>query len=148
MSNSVGGLVTLAREVKDTAGAALSVLWTRSAAGQELARLRGDGHLPGQACDVAFAFSFGEGEADAARRSLADAGFSIADATAVSRGFLTVTAPILLGTYALARTAARARRIGQRHGGHAEVIGLVGERPRRIELTGPGRQPSRTHSVA
>jgi hypothetical protein len=88
-------------------------------------------------------FSFGEGEGDAARRSLSQAGFKVADVTSAARGFYTVTAPATLGRYAIARTAARLRRVARRHDGHAEVIGLVGETKRRYEFTGPHRNPNR-----
>jgi hypothetical protein len=149
MGQSLEQLMTVAREAKDTAHAAASALWKRSAAGQEMARLREDGHLPGEPCELAFAFSFGEGEGDAAMRALTSAGFTVADRSNAARGFLTVTTPATLGSYTIARTAARLRRLGQRHGGHAEVIGLVGEAPRTIELTGPRRAVgSRARSVA
>ena len=137
-------LVGIAQDAKDSVGAALSAVWRRSAAGQELTRLREAGHVPGEPCELAFAFSFGEGEAAAAKRSLVESGFTIADTINESKGFLTVTAPATLGSYSIARTAARLRRVGQRHGGHAEVIGLVGEAPRRIEVTGPQRTISVT----
>ena len=132
--------------ITDSMGAAFSALWARSAAGQEVARLREAGHKPGEKCE--FVFSFGEGEADAARKSLAQSGFKVADATSVSRGFYTVTAPATLGRYAIARTAARLRRVARQHEGHAEVIGLVGEVQRRYEFTGPHRNPNRARAVA
>jgi hypothetical protein len=134
--------------ITDTVGAAFSALWARSAAGQEVARLRAAGHVAGEACELAFVFSFGEGEGDAARGSLSAAGFKVADATSAPRGFFTVTAPATLGRFAIARTAARLRRVAQRHAGHAEVIGLVGETARRYEFTGPHRNPNRVRSAA
>jgi hypothetical protein len=134
--------------ITDSIGAAFSALWARSAAGQEVARLREAGHTTGEKCELAFVFSFGEGEGDAARRSLSSAGFKVADTTSAARGFYTVTAPATLGRYAIARTAARLRRVAQRHDGHAEVIGLVGEVARRIEFTGPHRNPNRARAVA
>ena len=132
----------------DGMGAAFSALWARSAAGQEVARLREAGHQAGEKCELAFVFSFGEGQADAARKAIAQAGFKVADATSVSRGFFTVTAPATLSRFAIARTAARLRRVAERHDGHAEVIGLVGETARRYEFTGPHRNPTRVRSAA
>jgi hypothetical protein len=129
--------------ITDSVGAAFSALWARSAAGQEVARLREAGHKPGERCELAFVFSFGEGEGDAARKSLAEAGFKVADVTSAARGFYTVTVPATLGRYAIARTAARVNRVARRHDGHAEVIGLVGEVARRYEFTGPHRNPNR-----
>lgn len=130
--------------ITDSMGAAFSALWARSAAGQEVARLRAAGHTPGEKCELAFVFSFGEGQGDAARKSLAQSGFKVADASSAGRGFFTVTAPATLGRWAIARTAARVRRIAQQHEGHAEVIGLVGEVQRRYEFTGPHRNPNRS----
>ena len=134
--------------ITDSMGAAFSALWARSAAGQEVARLREAGHRSGEECELAFVFSFGDGQADAARKSLAQSGFKVADAASVARGFYTVTAPATLGRYAIARTAARVRRIARKHDGHAEVIGLVGETARRYEFTGPHRNPNRVRSAA
>ena len=129
--------------ITDSMGAAFSALWARSAAGQEVARLRDAGHKPGEKCELAFVFSFGEGQADAARKAIAQSGFKVADAGSATRGFFTVTTPATLGRFAIARSAARLRRIARRHDGHAEVIGLVGETARRYELTGPHRNPNR-----
>lgn len=134
--------------ITDSMGAAFAALWARSAAGQEVARLREAGHKAGETCELAFVFSFGEGEGDAARKSLAQAGLEVADASSAERGFYTVTAPATLGRYAIARTAARVNRIARKHDGHAEVIGLVGETARRYEFTGPHRNPNRARSVA
>ena len=134
--------------ITDSVGAALSARWARSAAGQEVARLREAGHTPGERCELAFAFSFGEGQADAAKRSLSQAGFKVADATSAARGFFTVTTPATLGRFAIARTAARLRRVARKHDGHAEVIGLVGEVQRRYEFTGPHRNPNRARAGA
>lgn len=135
-------------QVTTFARAACAAVWSRSASRQEMARLREEGHVAGEPCELAFSFSFAEGQGDAAKRSLAEAGFTVADASEASRGFLTVTTPVTLGAFAMSSASLRLRRVARRHDGHAEVIGLVGEKPRRIELTGPQRNPARARSVA
>lgn len=126
MTTSIGSLVTLAQDASDAAAAAWSALWVRSTAAWEVARLCDEGRLAGETCDLAFAVSFEPETLSGALRSLTDAGFTVADTSDAGRGFVTVTAPIQLGTYALARTAARVRRAAQQHGGHAEIIGTLG----------------------
>jgi hypothetical protein len=143
MTQSIGTLVTLAQDASDAAGAAWSALWLRSAAKWEVARLCEEGRLAGESCDLAFAVSFEPETVSGGVRALTEAGFTVADTSDARRGFVTVTAPIALGTYALARTAARVRRTAQRLGGHAEIIGTLGAAPRPVRER-PARESMHT----
>ena len=134
-------------QLVDNVGAVWSAVWFRSAAKHEVARLRNAGRVKGEPCELAYSVSFDEGQGDAASRSLKEAGFTVADTATMAKGFLTVTAPAELGAYAIASTTSRVRRVAQRHGGHAEMIGIVGEPRVTIELTNPRGLP-RVRSVA
>ena len=149
MSNSVGGFVTLAQGVIDVTVAAWSTVWAWSPAKQEMARLSAEGFATGATHEVAFSISLAEGEESAMIRSLTEAGFKVADTVDTQRGFVTVTTPVALGAYALARAESRARRVAQRHGGHAELIGPLQSQVARVRLTTGERAAIRSaHSAA
>ena len=126
--------MTFAQGAIDATTAAWSTVWAWAPARQEMARLNAEGFQRGSTHEVAFSISLAEGEESAMIRSLAEAGFRIADDVDTQRGFVTVTTPVALGVYALSRAESLARRVAQRHGGHAELIGPLQSPVARVRL--------------
>jgi len=113
----------LAAYVSDTATAAASAAWPRSAAAQEIARLAENGYTVGSTCEVAFSLSFPEpSAASAAVGDIRGAGFTVGEN---ARGFVTVRSALPLRAWHLARATAQLGRVATRHGGFATIIGPV-----------------------
>ena len=109
--------------VVDTVRTAIAAAWPRSTVHQEIDRLREEGHVEGEACEMAFSVSFDAAITAAgalsALRSVADT----VDAAQASRGFLTARATVLVTPLDLARTVTRLERSVRASGGFVAVIG-------------------------
>ena len=131
--------------VADTVHATLSAAWPRSAVRHEIDRLREEGHLAGEACEMAFSVSF----ADAATAADASgvvrrAGYAL-DLAGLERGFVTARRALRLTPWELARAVARLERAARAHGGFVAVIGPT-HAPAAAAVRAPRR--SRTGEMA
>ena len=123
MMSALDRAAALAANVTDSATAAVSAVWPRSAAAQEITRLAENGYTIGSLGEVAFSLSFPEqSNATLALGDLRRAGYAIGEN---ARGFVTVRAEMPLRAYHLALTVAQLDRVAGRHGGFATVIGPV-----------------------
>jgi hypothetical protein len=114
----------LAADVVDAATAALSAAWPRSLAAREVERLAEDGYAIGELCDVDFSLAFDTpDQVDMALAAVHLEGFTVLDQSQLTRGFVTVRAPVRLRAYDLVRTTARLNRAVWRYGGFGAVIG-------------------------
>lgn len=109
--------------VVDSVRTVLAAVWPRSAVRSEIERLREDGYLEGEACEMAFSLEFGDTTtADVMVRTVRAAGFSV-DAAQAQRGFLTARLSVLLQPHALAQAVTRLERVVRSSGGFVAVIG-------------------------
>ena len=109
--------------VADTVLATFAAAWPRSEVRHEIDRLREEGHLAGEACEMAFSVSFADAAtaADASAR-VRRAGYAL-DLGALDRGFVTARAQVRLTPWELARSVARLERMARSHGGFVAIIG-------------------------
>ena len=109
--------------VADTVHATLAAAWPRSAVRNEIDRLREEGHLAGEGCEMAFSVAFPDsataGEASALVRR---AGYAL-DLAGLERGFVTARRAVRLTPWELARAVARLERVARAHGGFVAIIG-------------------------
>ena len=109
--------------VVDTVRTALAAAWPRSTVRQEIDRLREEGHVEGESCEMAFSVSFDDAITAAgalpALRAVADT----VDVTQARRGFLTARATVLVTPLELARAVTRLERSVRASGGFVAVIG-------------------------
>ena len=133
-------IVNAAYAVADTVRSALLAAWPRSEVRHELDRLREDGHIEGEMCEMAFSvWVADDAQVPEATRAVRAAGFGI-DATQAKRGFLTVRGTVQLRPYALARAVTQLERAVAGQEAFVAVIGptrTVNARPRDT-----GRDPS------
>ena len=109
--------------VVDSVRTVLAAVWPRSAVRTEIDRLREEGHLEGEACEMAFSLAFSDAAtADFMVRTVRAAGYTV-DATQARRGFLTARTSVLLQPHAFARTVTRLERTVRPSGGFVAVIG-------------------------
>ena len=131
--------------VADTVHATLAAAWPRSAVRHEIDRLREEGHLAGEACELAFSVSFADSATAAdASAKVRRAGYAL-DLAGLERGFVTARAQVRLTPWELARSVARLERVARAHGGFVAVIG-----PTHEPMAAPVRAPrvSRTGEMA
>lgn len=128
--------------VADTVQAALAAAWPRSAVRNEIDRLREDGHLAGEACEMAFSVSFADAAtAGDAAAEVRRAGYAV-ELGGVERGFVTARTQVRLTPWELARAVARLERAARARGGFVAVIGpthgpaAAPVRPARVHRTG------------
>lgn len=123
MTSVLDRAAELAAYVSDTATAAVSAAWPRSAAAQEISRLAENGYTIGSWSEVAFSLSFPEpSAATAAIGDIRGGGYTIGEN---ARGFVTVRSSMPLRAWHLARATAQLGRVAGRHGGFATIIGPV-----------------------
>ena len=109
--------------VADTVQASLAAAWPRSAVRHEIDRLREEGHLAGEACEMAFSVSFDDAATAADASALVRrAGFAL-DLAGLERGFLTARTQVRLTPWELARAVARLERVARARGGFVAEVG-------------------------
>ena len=115
--------------VVDTVRTALAAAWPRSTVRQEIDRLRAEGHVEGETCEMAFSVSFDDAITAAgalpALRAVADT----VDVTQARRGFLTARATVLVTPLELARAVTRLERSVRASGGFVALIGPTHSSP-------------------
>jgi hypothetical protein len=127
--------------VADTVQATFAAVWPRSAARHEIDRLREEGHLAGEACEMAFSLSFDDAQrATDASALVRRAGFAL-DLAEAKSGFLTARMQVRLTPWELARAVARLERVARSRGGFVAVVG-----PTHAPAAAPVRAPSRSRT--
>ena len=103
-------IVNAAFAAADAVRTALLAAWPRSEIRHELDRLREEGFVEGESCEMAFSIWVADdAQLAEATRAVRAAGYGI-DATPAKRGFLTARGAVALRPYALARARVTPKR--------------------------------------
>lgn len=134
-------LFSAAAVVADTVHATIAAAWPRSGVRYEIDRLREEGHLEGEACEMAFSVSFADAATAAdASAQVRRAGYAL-DLAGVERGFVTARRQVRLTPWELAQAVARLERATRAHGGFVAVVG-----PTHAPAAAPARPARARHT--
>lgn len=134
-------LFSAAAVVADTVHATIAAAWPRSDVRYEIDRLREEGHLAGEACEMAFSVSFADAAtAAAAAAQVRRAGYAV-DLAGLERGFVTARRAVRLTPWELAQAVTRLERAARAHGGFVAVVG-----PTHAPTAAPARPVRASHT--
>ena len=125
MEKLVERAVTLAADVAEIGGAALSAIWPRSIASREVERLAQHGYVVGATYEMDFTLSFDVSGVDEVLAAVREAGFTVADPARSTFCYATARRHVPLRAYHIDRATSVLQRIVAPYGGYAAPIGPV-----------------------